>query len=165
VSRVAVLYNPEVLAAVRELQEAEKAARALALRIQPIKAVVAADLPPSFDVIETQKSNALFVQGDPFSMTHRKQILEFATTRKLPVISIFGDFAEAGALMSYGPSRIEMFKRAALFVDKLLKGAKPSDLPIEQPTKLEFIVNLKTAKQLGLRIPPNVLARANRVIK
>jgi putative ABC transport system substrate-binding protein len=123
------------------------------------------DLGPAFDAMTKERAEALFVQGDPFTMTHRKRILELAAKRHLPVISVFGDFADSGGLMSYGPNRLDMFRRAAVYVDKILKGAKPADLPVEQPTKFELIINLKTAKQIGLTIPPNVLARADRVIR
>ena len=125
----------------------------------------AGDLGPAFDALTRERADALLVQGDPFTTTHRKRILDLAAKRDLPVVSVFKDFANVGGLMSYGPNRLDMFRRAAVYVDKILKGAKPADLPVEQPTKFELVINLKTAQRLGLTIPPNVLARANRVIK
>jgi putative ABC transport system substrate-binding protein len=165
VSRVAVLYNPSVVAALLELNEAKLAAPRLGMSVQPLDVRNSSDLDAAFDLITKERAEALFVQGDPFTMTNRKRILGLAAKRRLPVISVFGDFADSGGLMSYGPNRLDMFRRTAVFVDKILKGAKPADLPVEQPTKFEFVINLKTAKQIGLTIPPNVLVRADRVIR
>ena len=101
----------------------------------------------------------------PVVNSQRKQIADFAAKNRLPAILPFPEYVEAGGLMSYSASVIDMYRRAAVYVDKILKGAKPADLPVEQPTKFEFIINLKAAKQIGLTIPPNVLARADKVIK
>jgi len=103
--------------------------------------------------------------GDPLMATQRKRIVDFAAKHRLPAIYPQIEYAESGGLLSYGPNSTDQYRRAAVFVDKILKGAKPADLPVEQPTKFEFIINLKAAKQIGLTIPPNVLARADRVLK
>jgi putative ABC transport system substrate-binding protein len=165
VSRVAMLYNPTIVSAVLEVKEAQAAAPTLRLTVQPLEARTPGDLVPAFEAISRARADALLVQGDPFTMTQRRPILDLAIKRRLPVISVFSDFADAGGLMSYGPDRLDMFRRAAVYVDKILKGAKPADLPVEQPTKFELVINLKAAKQIGLTIPPNVLARADRVIR
>jgi putative ABC transport system substrate-binding protein len=105
------------------------------------------------------------VTPDPVFTAGRKRIIDFVNTRQVPSMFFSSDFVDAGGIMSYGPSFTESYRRAATYVDKILKGAKPADLPVEQPTKFELVINLKTAKQIGLTIPPNVLARANRVIR
>jgi putative ABC transport system substrate-binding protein len=110
-------------------------------------------------------STALAVTRHRLSIVYQKRIIELAAMNRLPAIYPREDFVENGGLMSYGPDDVEPYRRAASMVDRILKGAKPADLPVEQPTKFEFVINLKTAKQLGLTIPPNVLARADRVIK
>ena len=109
--------------------------------------------------------DSLLLLNDPFVFTYRTHITEFARQAKLPAVYSFREFVTAGGLMSYGPSIAETYRRAATYVDKILKGAKPADLPVEQPKKFELIINLKAAKQIGLTIPPNVLARADKVIK
>src|SRR5262249_44378403 len=108
---------------------------------------------------------ALFVIDDLVISSYQAQILELTRTHKLPVISQFKDFTVAGGLMAYGPNNDEMFRRAALFVDKILKGARPADLPVQGPTKFELVINLRTAKALGLPVPPALLARADEVIE
>jgi len=111
------------------------------------------------------RSGALAVLSTPLASSNQDQVAKLATKHRLPAIYVQGSFVTAGGLMSYGPDRAERYRRVAVFVDKILKGAKPADLPVEQPTKFEFIINLKAAKQIGLTIPPNVLARADRVIR
>ena len=165
VSRVAMFYDPKIIAASLELKEAQATAPILGMSVQPLEVKAAGDLDPAFDAIRRERADALIVQGDPFTMTQLRRILELAGKQNLPVISVFGDFADAGGLMSYGPNRLDMFRRAAWYVDKIVKGSKPADLPVEQPTKFELVINLKAAKQIGLAIPPNVLARADRVIR
>jgi putative ABC transport system substrate-binding protein len=113
----------------------------------------------------TVRATALFLQAAAFFNDNRKRIADLATRSRLPSIYDAKELAEAGILMSYGADRSYLYRRAAIFVDKILKGAKPADLPVEQPTKFELVINLKTAKQIGLTIPPNVLARADKVIK
>jgi ABC-type uncharacterized transport system substrate-binding protein len=116
---------------------------------------------------ETAKagSGALAQMAGSVASANRKQIADLAAKHRLPAIFERGDFVESGGMMSYGPDRAELYRRAAIFVDRILKGAKPADIPVEQPTKFEFIVNLKAAKQIGLTVPPNILARADKVIR
>jgi putative tryptophan/tyrosine transport system substrate-binding protein len=123
------------------------------------------DLDSAFARLTQTPPDALFSVADRLITSQRKKILEFAAKNKIPTMFDSQLAVNAGALMSYGPSRAEVSRRAAVFVDKILKGTKPADLPIEQPMKFELVINLKTAKELGLTIPPNVLARADRVIK
>jgi putative tryptophan/tyrosine transport system substrate-binding protein len=123
------------------------------------------DFEPAFLAIKGERANALIVLRSPLTTTHRATIVDFATKSRLP--SMYGDreFVDAGGLMSYGVNIADLWGRAAYYVDKILKGAKPADLPVEQPTKFELIINLKTAKQIGLTIPQSVLYRADKVIK
>ena len=123
------------------------------------------ELTDALDTIAKANIGALIVAGGPFATGQRKQIVEFANENRLPSVYYRSEFVDSGGLMSYSPNRSDLARRAASYVDKILKGAKPADLPVEQPTKFEFIINLKTAKQIGLTIPPNVLARADRVIR
>ena len=118
-----------------------------------------------FAALSKNTPDALLIMVDPFTRFHLKRILEFAAKNRLPAMYEDKAFVEAGGLISYGPSIAELYRRSATYVDKILKGAKPADLPVEQPTKFELVINLKAAKQIGLTIPPNVLARADRVIK
>jgi putative ABC transport system substrate-binding protein len=165
VSRMAILYNPTILAMVLSVKEAQGAARTLGLTVQPLEVRSPDDLGPAFDAMTRKRAQALFLFGDPFTITHQRQILDFAAKRRLPAISQFRDFADGGALMTYGPDRLDMFRRAATYVDKILKGAKPADLPVEQPTRFALVINMKTAKVLALTIPPSVLVRADQVIQ
>jgi putative ABC transport system substrate-binding protein len=109
--------------------------------------------------------DALLTLADPLTLFHRDRIIEMAAKNRVPAMYELAEFVEAGGLISYGPSILANYRRAAVYVDKILKGAKPGDLPVEQPKKFELVINLKTAKQIGLTLPPNVLARADRVIK
>ena len=135
------------------------------MTLQPLGLRGLDDVEPAFSAIKGERANALIVLRNPLTATHRTRIVDFAAKSRLP--SMYGDkeFVDAGGLMSYGVSIPDLWGRAATYVDKILKGAKPADLPVEQPTKFELVINLKTAKQIGLTIPPNVLARADRVIK
>ncbi len=123
------------------------------------------DIDRAFTAMKKEHTGALIVLGDPLLETHRTRIAELAVKSQLPAIYSLAPYVEAGGLMSYGTNFDDLYRRAATYVDKILKGAKPADLPVEQPTKFEFIVNLKTAKQIGLTIPPNVLVRADKVIR
>jgi putative ABC transport system substrate-binding protein len=165
ISRVAVLASPAHPGEQRELKETQSTPRALGINLQYNQVSDTADVDAAFNTIIKENGNALLVFPDPVTNAHRQQIVEFAAKRRLP--SVFGrrEPVEAGGLMSYGPKLEEVYKRVPAHVDKILKGAKPADLPVEQPTKFELIINLKAAKQIGLTIPPNVLARADRVIK
>ena len=165
VSRVAVLANPAHPGEQRELQETQSTARALGILLQYYQVRNTTDVDAVFETIPKDKSNAVLVFPDAVTNAHRTQIAEFGLKQRLP--SVFGrkEPVETGGLMSYGPNLDELSKRMFVHVDKVLKGIKPADIPVEQPAKFEFVINLKTAKQIGLTIPPNVLARADRVIR
>jgi putative ABC transport system substrate-binding protein len=149
----------------QRFKEAEIAAKGLGLRLQRVGAESAGDLERAFDAAKHAGVQAILAHPSTFVATNRTRIIELAVKNRLPVIYGSRDHAEAGALMSYGPDLADNYRRAAVYVDKILKGAKPADLPIEQPTKFELVINLKTAKRMGLTIPPNLLARADRVIR
>jgi putative ABC transport system substrate-binding protein len=165
VSRVAVLANPAHPGEQRELGETQRIARALGTTLQYHQVKAAADFNAVFDATISENANAILVFPDPLTFSHRKQTAEFAAKRRIPSIFGWKEYVEAGGLMSYGPDREETLKRLAVYVDKILKGAKPTELPVEQPKKFELVINLRAAKQIGLTIPPNVLARADRVIR
>jgi putative ABC transport system substrate-binding protein len=147
------------------LGEMKLAARALQVTLQSLELRGIDDFEPAFSAIKKQRADALIVLRNPFTATHRTRIVEFAAKNRLPAMYGDKEFVGAGGLMSYGVSIPDLWGRAAIYVDKILKGSKPADLPVEQPIKFELIINLKAAKQIGLTIPPNVLARADRVIK
>jgi len=164
--RVAVLGQEANAANAYEFKEMQPAASALDLELHQIRVQSLNDLEPAFSkMTDTVRAAALFLQAAVFFRDNRDRIANLATRSRLPSIHSDKWWPEAGGLMSYGSDVPELYRRAAMYVDKVLKGAKPADLPVEQPKKYEFIVNLKTAKQIGLSIPPNVLARADRVIK
>jgi len=146
-------------------KQAETAARALQLRLQLLEVRRPADLETAFNSATTGRAKALLVLASPFLNSNRQTVVELAARRHLPATYEAKTFVEIGGLMSYGPSFSDMYRRAATYVDKILKGAKPGDLPIEQPTKFELVINLKTAKALGLTIPPSLLHRADQVIE
>jgi putative ABC transport system substrate-binding protein len=147
-------------------KETEDAARSLGLKLefQELKKPDD-DLIRQLEAIAKLRTGALIVTGGPFSSANRKQIVEFAVKSRISAIYYSRQFVEAGGLMSYDANPSDLSRRAAVFVDKILKGTKPADLPVEQPIKFELIINLKAAKQIGLTMPPNVLARADKVIK
>jgi putative ABC transport system substrate-binding protein len=164
VSRVAVFSyqtNPPNL----HLKEMRAAAQTLGLKLQSVEVRAPNDLESAFQAAVKGRAGALTVGPDPLLTANRKQIIDLAAKNQLPAIYAWRDHVEDGGLMSYAPKLSDLYRRAATYVDKILKGAKPADLPVEQPTKFEFIINLKAAKQIGLTIPPNVLARADRVIR
>jgi putative ABC transport system substrate-binding protein len=165
ISKVAVLLNPGNTASLVALKETEAAAEALRLRLQSFQIKGLNDLESAFSVMAKERTDALIALSDPLITFHRKRIVELTVKHRLPAMYASREVAEAGGLMSYGPHIPDLYWRAAYYVDKILKGAKPADLPVEQPTKFELVINLKTAKQIGLAIPPNVLARADKVIK
>lgn len=147
------------------LKETEVEARSLGLNLQFQEVKEPDDLNRAMEAITKARTGALIVTGGPFGSGIRKRIVEFAAKSRLPAIYYRREFVEDGGLMSYATNRNDLARRAAIFVDKILKGAKPADLPVEQPIKFELIINLKAAKQIGLTIPPNLLARADRVIR
>ena len=165
VSRVAVLTNPANPEQEARVKEINVAAQALGVQLQILEVRGPTDFDSAFSTITKMRVDALAPLGDPFIVSHRNQIVDFAAKNRLPAMYHRMEFVDAGGLMAYGPSYNDLFRRSAIYVDKILKGTKPADLPVEQSTKFEFIINLKTAKQIGLTIPPNVLGRADRVIR
>jgi putative tryptophan/tyrosine transport system substrate-binding protein len=163
-SRVALLIHSQDPGRRLFVKEAQSAGHTLGIQIEPLTAAGIEEIEGTFPKIVKERMNGLVIQPI-FLGTHGSRIAELAVANRLPTMSDPMEFADAGGLMSYGPSRSTLWLRAAVLVDKILKGAKPGDLPIEQPTKFELVINLKTAKQIGLNIPPNVLARADRVIR
>jgi putative ABC transport system substrate-binding protein len=164
-SRVAVLSNPANPMHIVRLREVEVAGRSLRVQVQILKAQGPEEFDSAFAAMTRARAGALYVVGDPMFIQHRRRLAELAAKSRLPAVYELKDHAEAGGLMVYGPSTLDMYRRAATYVDKILKGAKPGDLPVEQPTKFELVINLKTAKALGLTIPPSLLARADQVIE
>jgi putative ABC transport system substrate-binding protein len=165
VSRVAVLSNPKSPIHALSLNEAEVAARSLHLQLQLLEASAPGELARAFAAAAKGAAGALLVLGHPMFAAQRTRIAELAARARLPAMAAQREYVEAGSLLSYGASLRESYRRAAIFVDKVLKGAKPADLPVEQPTKFELVINLKTAKALGLTIPQSVLLRADEVIE
>ena len=167
VSRVAILRNPNSSMDISYGKEAERAAKVLGvtIRFAEVQARTDKGLEDALGTVVNERANALLVTPSSFFTDRRHQIINFAARNKLPAIHFSSVFVTDGGLMSYGPSVPDMWRRAAIYVDKILKGRKPADLPVEQPTKFEFIINLKAAKQIGVTIPPNVLARADKVIR
>ena len=165
-NQVAVLYNPAAQGTVDEVKEdLPAAARALGLTVRSWEIRPPHDFEQVFAALNTQRPDALYVASGRQMRPNRKRFADFALQSRLPSTMPHKDFVEAGGLMYYGADVADSYRRVAYYVDKILKGAKPADLPVEQPTKFEFVINLRTAKQIGLTIPPNVLARADRVIK
>ena len=165
-SRVAVLWYPLPGSTDDdEIKETEVAAQAFRIKMQVVGARAADEFQQAFAAMKREKADALIIIQGSFTLFHRRQLAELAAKNRLASMCEQPDFAYDGCLMSYGPDPLHFFRRAATFVDKILKGSKPSDIPVEGPKKFEFVINLKTAKQIGLTIPPNVLARADRVIK
>jgi putative tryptophan/tyrosine transport system substrate-binding protein len=166
VSRVAVIWNPDGPSGALSFKEIESAAGAMGMKVQSLgvrgpKPLLEA----AFNDAKKQNASALLTVGNVLIRDHRTEIVGLAVKNRLPAIYDSREFTEVGGLMSYGVNIADLFRRAATYVDKILKGAKPADLPVQQPTKFELVINLITAKQIGLTIPPNVLARADRVIK
>jgi putative ABC transport system substrate-binding protein len=159
-SRIAVLSNRTTALHVTLLKELEVAARPLRIRLHPVDAGTPQELESAFAAIAKQRPQALIPLDDPLMFQERRRIADFALRQQLPTASFQRFFTEAGTLVSYGPSFADLFRRAATYVDKILKGANPADLPVEQPTKFELVINRKTATALGLKIPPQLLQRA-----
>ena len=168
VVRVAVLYDPAIRVNVIEVKEVlPVAARALRLTLRPWEVRAADGFEKVFAALSKQRPDGLYVAASgPLMLANGKRIADFALKSRLPsMYENAADYVDAGGLMSYGADQADSYRRVAYFVDRILKGAKPADLPVEQPTKFELVINLKTAKQIGVTIPPEVLARANRLIK
>jgi putative tryptophan/tyrosine transport system substrate-binding protein len=165
-SRVAFLWNPDVRGAVLDYNQTEGAARSLGLQLQSVEAARTEDLDRAFSAITEQRAQALMVPSpNPVTFANRGRIVSFVQRNRLPSMYTVREYVDDGGLMSYGHNNADLYRRAATFVNKILQGAKPADLPVEQPTKFELIINLKTAKALGLTIPQTVLQRADRVIQ
>jgi putative ABC transport system substrate-binding protein len=165
VARVAVLLNPDNPSARRLLKATEISAHALGMQLQVLEVRHPDELDKAFSAMIKARAGALTVIPDPTLFAGRKKVADLAAKTRLPAIYGTSGVAEIGGLMVYAPSLPDLWRRAATYVDKILKGTKPADLPVEQPTKFEFVINLKAAKQIGLTIPPNVLVRADKVIK
>jgi putative tryptophan/tyrosine transport system substrate-binding protein len=165
VARVALLWNPSGSRGNLALTDMEAAAKALGLKLLSLEVRSLDDFDSAFARAKKERAQALITTTGGLINTQQRRVLDFAAKNRLPAIYHYSEFVEAGGLMSYGPNNADVFRRAADFVDKILKGTKPADMPVEQPTKFEFLVNLKTAKQIGLTIPQKVLARADRVIR
>ena len=164
-SRVAVLWNPQTSSAVSHWKEMQLPARQLGLQLQSLEARSPNDFDKAFEDATKARAGALVILANPVFITNLKRLADLAVKSRLPSILHISEFAEAGGLASYGPDRDDLFRRAATYVDKILKGAKPGDLPIEQPTKFEMVINMKTAKALGIKIPQSILVQATRVIE
>jgi putative ABC transport system substrate-binding protein len=168
VTRVAVLWEPGgqgERTAKDMLKQAEAAARALGVRPQFVEARGPADFDRAFSDMTRARAGALTVLGSVMFVNERRRLVDLAAKNRLPAVYLSREFVDAGGLMSYGPNVADLFRRAATYVDKILKGAKPGDLPVEQPTKFELVINMKTAKALGLTIPQSLLGRADHVVE
>ena len=163
-SHVAMFVNSLNAFHVSSVKQARAAAQAMGIKLEPHDIRKSEDLDDAFAAIRKERPDALLVLADRVFLHNRQRIVDFTKQQRLPNVNAYKELVEVGGLMSYGPSYEDMHKRAAIYVDKILKGAKPADLPVEQPTKFDFIVNLKTAKALGLTIPPSLLQRADQVI-
>jgi putative ABC transport system substrate-binding protein len=164
-SRAGILWNPDFAPNRSRLTSISEAAQALGLTLVPAEASGLDAFEQAFATMVRERAQAFVVLGEPVMFGNRGQIAAIAIRERLPSISTAREYAEAGLLLTYGPNLQDQFRRSAVFVDKIFKGAKPADLPVEQPTKFELVVNLKTAKELGLDIPPTLLARADEVIE
>ncbi len=164
-SRVAFLWSPSMPAAGDELKEVETVARFLRVGVQSLEVKGPDDFEGAFRAATKGRANGLMMAGGAFFGFHEKRIIDLAAKNRLPAMYIVARFVEAGGLMSYGEDRSEMFRRAAEIVDKVLKGTKPADIPVERPKKFDLVINLKAAKQIGFTVPPEVLARASKIIR
>ena len=165
VSRVAVLWNAANPIAALIVRETEAAARTLGVQLQSLEVRGSDDFESALPAAISGGAGALFIVDDPLVFSSRMRIADFAARNRLPATAFYREFAEAGCLMTFGANPADLFRRAAIYVDKILKGAKPADLPVEQPTKFDLVINLKTAKALGLTIPQSVLVRADEIIQ
>jgi putative ABC transport system substrate-binding protein len=164
-SPVAVMLNTKNPQSQFELNEMQAAARAMGLQLHPIQVSPEDTLEEAFAAMSRASARALIILTDPVFFSQRKRIVDLAARSRLPAMHFFQEFTEEGGLVSYGPSDTDLYRRSATYVDKILNGAKPSELPVEQPTKFELVINLKAAKALGLEISPLLLTRADKVIE
>ncbi|HTI55579.1 MAG TPA: ABC transporter substrate-binding protein [Verrucomicrobiae bacterium] len=164
-SRLAILWSANDPGMTLAFGRVEAAAKALGFALQNLAVREPAEFPRAFETARAGRAEALFVTAQPFTNQHRAQILDLVAKHRLPAIYTLRSFVDAGGLMSYGPSQADQYRRAASYVDRILKGARPADLPVEQPTKFELAINLKTARALGLTIPVGLLQRADQVIE
>jgi putative ABC transport system substrate-binding protein len=164
-AQVSAILNPTNPTYRPELRDTEAAARSLGMQIQTVEVSDPEMLQAAFSKLTRDRGRALLIFTDAILYSLRRSIVEFAAKHRLPAVYWQREFADDGGLMSYGPYTNELFRRSAFYVDKILKGTRPSDIPVEQPTKFELVINLRTAHQIGLTIPPNVLVRADRVIR
>ena len=163
--RIAVLWSPDNPSHTPGLKALDEAGRTLGVQLQPVGARTGADLEGAFSAMARAHAQAVLVLASPVFLAERQRVAELAIKHRLPTVFGLKEAVEAGGLMSYGADYADLFRRAAIYVDKILKGAKPADLPVEQPNKFELVINLKTAKALGLTIPPSVLGRADEVVQ
>jgi putative ABC transport system substrate-binding protein len=165
IARITVLWNPTISSNITGMKEIEIAAKELAVELQPLEVRQPEDLDKAFAIIARDRPDALFPFDTDEIAVHRRRIIEFALKHGLPTAFNWKFYADAGGLIAYGPSLRAQFAGAAVYVDKVLRGARPAELPIELPTKFELVINMKTAKALGLKIPPSLLLRADQVIE
>jgi len=164
-SRVGILFNPDVAVNRSRLTSMAEPARVLGLTLVPVEASGSNALEQAFAIMVKERAQAFVVQGDSVMFNYRGQIAEMALRNRLPAASVQRELAEAGFFLSYGADLRDLYRRSAFFVDRIFRGAKPADLPVEQPTKYELVINLKTAKALGIIVPPTLLTRADEVIE
>jgi putative tryptophan/tyrosine transport system substrate-binding protein len=163
--RIAVLWSPDTPSHTPALKAVEEAGRTLRMQLQAVGARTAAELEGAFAAMARARAQAVLVLASVFSFAERQRVAELAMRYRLPTMFLVKEAVEAGGLMSYAPNYDDLYRRGAIYVDKIFKGAKPADLPVEQATKFELVINLKTAKALGLRIPPSLLGRADQIIQ
>jgi len=164
-ARVALLWNPAYPGSMTYMTATSEAARRLGVRFQSVEVRAPGELETAFAAISKARSEAVIVVGDPITFPARAQIATLAVRYRVPFVASWREWAEAGALLSYGPTSLERWRRAAVYVDKLLKGASPSELPVEQPATFELVLNLRVAKALGITVPPSIVQRADRIIE
>jgi len=164
-SRIAILWNQDDLGMTLRYREIDRAAHALSVTVQALGVGEPDDFSAAFSAMSRERPDALFLVADVLTTLNRKRVIEFAATHRVPAMYEFSFLVEDGGLMSYGPSNVDSFRRVAYYVDRILKGAKPGDLPMEQPTRYYLFINLKTAKALGIKIPDSIMLRADRVIE
>jgi putative tryptophan/tyrosine transport system substrate-binding protein len=164
-TRLAVLWSANNASVIQKFKQIEAAAPVLGVQLRTLELRTPSDIEKSFESAAQFGAEAVMTTEDAIQITYRARLVDLAKRQRIPVASEFGEFAHAGALMSYGPSILDSFRHAAGYIDKILNGAKPADLPVEQPTRFELVLNLKTAKALGITVPPSLLSRADEVIE